>query len=324
VRPSPVVWSWRAAALGAVCAIPAAVVAAFDVTNGLAFAFGVLPAAIVGIAPRRVDRKRVVPLGGMIGLAIFLGSVVAGTPIVAVVVMFAAAVGAALLAARRSLGLVMLNLAVPMLGIGLSFDDTGESAALAILMLAGSVFTWLVSLLWPETDAPPPPAAAPAPPRRVMLDYGVRLGLAAATAAAIGFALDLDHVGWSVAAATLVMRPSADMQRLRSVGRVVSVFIGALVAAGMASLSPDAAWYSLACVLVLAGAAATRGSRWYVTPAFTTFVAISLLVYAHPGDASYRFGERVGETLGGVAVAYFFGLVVPKLRARRAAGLTRD
>ena len=39
--------------------------------------------------------------------------------------------------------------------------------------------------------------------------YGLCLGLAGATAAAIGFALDFDHVGWAATAAMLVMRPGS-------------------------------------------------------------------------------------------------------------------
>ena len=62
--------------------------------------------------------------------------------------------------------------------------------------------------------------------------------------------------------------------------------------------------------------AATRPSRWYVTPTFTTFIAISLLLYANPADAQSRFNERVGETLLGVALAYVFGLLVPWLATR--------
>jgi uncharacterized membrane protein YccC len=150
-----------------------------------------------------------------------------------------------------------------------------------------------------------------------MVDYGVRLGLAGATAAAIGFALDLDHVGWQVAAALLVMRPVAEMQRLRSVGRVVSVAVGAFTAAGVAATSPPDGVYAVAAASVLVAAGATQPSRWYVTPAFTTFIVISLLLYARPEDTAYRVGQRIIETIVGVAIAYLFGLFVPELRRRR-------
>ena len=53
-----------------------------------------------------------------------------------------------------------------------------------------------------------------------------------------------------------------------------------------------------------------------MTPGFTTFVVISLLVYQHPGSAQSRFIERVVETLLGVGLAYFFGLVVPTFIGR--------
>ena len=69
-----------------------------------------------------------------------------------------------------------------------------------------------------------------------MLDYGVRTGLAGAVCAAVGFAMDFDHVGWAATAALLVMRPSEQALRLRSVGRPVSVCVGAVAAIGLVAL----------------------------------------------------------------------------------------
>ena len=107
-----------------------------------------------------------------------------------------------------------------------------------------------MSLAWPER--PPPARAAPAGARPT-LEYGLRLGLAGAIAAAI------------------------------------------------------------------AGAAGTHPSRWYVTPVFTTVLVFLLLLYSSPDDARWRFGERVGETLLGVGLAYVFGLALPAALSRRRA-----
>jgi len=99
-------------------------------------------------------------------------------------------------------------------------------------------------MLWPERQPSAATEETEAPPT---LGYGLRFGAAGASAAAIGFALGLEHVGWATAACLLVMRPAAEMQRLRSVGRI-------------------------------AAAAATRAGRWYVTPAFTTFLVLPAAV----------------------------------------------
>jgi hypothetical protein len=302
-----------------VCAIPAIVVMPFDVSSGLALAFGVLPAAIIGVAPVRRARAQVVVLSLLMGVPIFVGSLLAEEPTLAVVAVVVLSVGAAMLSTRPPVGPFLMTVSLPMIGIGFSYRDVGEAAGLALLIVAGSVFAFLVSLAWPERAVPPARphrGVAPSPSPRSMLGYGVRLGLAGASAAAVGFAFDFDHVGWATAAALLVMRPSADMQRLRSVGRVVSVIVGALAAAGLAILTTAPGWYRLAILVVLTGVAATRPSRWYVTPAFTTFIAISMLLYSQPADAQSRFNERVGETLLGVGLAYFFGLVVPAVTDR--------
>lgn len=296
--------------LGAVATLPAALLALDDVARGLAFAIGVLPAAMFGLAPTRRGRLAAVALGVMTGLPLFLGGLLAGAPVLAVATVAGLGVGSAALAARSRLGTIVMSLCLPMVGVGLSYT-VAKAAAAAGLMVAGSIATCLVAMLWPERAAPP--AGAPATARPT-LDYGIRLGAAGATAAAIGFLLDLEHVGWPVAAALLVMRPAADMQRLRSVGRILAVVAGALAGGALVRLGPPAAVYGLAAIAAVAGAAATHRSRWYVTSAFTTFLVFLLLLHSNPDEAASRFDERVLETLLGVGVAYLYGLVLARDR----------
>jgi uncharacterized membrane protein YccC len=186
----------------------------------------------------------------------------------------------AALAARFRLGTIAMTLCLPMFGVGLSYPDVGKAAGAAALMV-------------------------------------LCLGAAGATAAAIGFLLDLEHVGWACAAALLVMRPSADMQRLRSAGRILAVAAGALAGAALVRLHPPAGVYSVALIAALAAAAATRRSRWYVTSAFTTLLVFLLLLYSDPQTATKRFNERLLETLLGVAIAYLYGLALPALAQRQ-------
>jgi hypothetical protein len=264
--------------------------------------------------PTRRGRIAIIVLGTSIGVPMFIGGLLAGVPVLAVAVIAALGVGSALLAARFRLGQIAMTLSLPMVGVGLSYSDLGKAAELAGLMLLGSLFGCLVSMLWPEQPA------ASSPPSgleiRPTLSYGIRLGAAGATAAAIGFLLNLEHVGWACAAALLVMRPAAEMQRLRSVGRVLAVAIGALAAIALVKTTPPPILYSLATIAAVAGAGATHPSRWYVTPAFTTFLVFLLLLYSHPHDATSRFNERLLETLLGVGLAYAFGLALPALTQR--------
>ena len=53
------------------------------------------------------------------------------------------------------------------------------------------------------------------------------------------------------------------------------------------------------------------GSRWYLLPTLTTFLAFVMLLYDDPGSGSNRLWERVLETGLGVAAAAVFGLLLP-------------
>jgi uncharacterized membrane protein YccC len=70
--------------------------------------------------------------------------------------------------------------------------------------------------------------------------------------------------------------------------------------------------------VVVALMTATTSSRWYVTPAFTTFVVFVLLLWDHPSDTAWRFGERNAETILGIVIALFFGVLVPLVLRRIA------
>ncbi len=312
-RTPGLVWNWSDALFGALIAVPAAIAVTQDVTRGLALAVGVIPAAVVGVAPRRRRRPVTAHVGAVAGASILIGSLLAQVPVLAVPGIVVLGIGAALLAGRSASGRLVMVLALPLVGVGFSYTDVGESMGLALIMAGGSVYATAVSLAWPERPGPrsaPAPADAPG----AMLDYGVRLGVAAGIAAGVGFALDLDHVGWACAATLLVMRPAAEMVQLRSVGRLVSVALGAGLAGLDATLGFRPAAYAVLAVAVVSVCSATHRSRWYVTSAFTTFLALSLIVQADPSSAGSRWLERVAETALGVGLAYVFGVLLDRGR----------
>jgi hypothetical protein len=305
-------WQWSRFGLGLLFALPAMVITPFAPTVGLALAVGVLPAAAFRLPPRRRGRAVIPLIGGLSAVGLLLGSLLATTPVIAVVALFGIAVLACVNATRGRLAQLVLILVLPMVGIGLSFPWSPVAVELGASMIAGSLYAWSISLVWPER-AEPPPAAAPIPRGRAMLIYGILLGTAAAAAAATGFLLGLEHVGWATAAVLLVMRPVRGQLIARSVGRAISVLMGASAAATFALLVPADAVIAVAIGLAVGALGASQESRWYVAPGFTTFVALTFILVTSSEPPGERFLERTLETLLGVGLALFFGTAVPSL-----------
>lgn len=315
--PPSLVWAWSRALTGAVYALPAAVAALSDPSAGVPLAVGVLPAALLPVPPRRRSRAIIAVVGVLAGASLFLGGVLAHLPeLLGAVALLLVVVAAALLTTRLPAGRLVLYLCAPLMAAGLSYDDYATSAETFALLSAGACYAWLVSLAWPSREAPArPDPVRPSPPalpsRPVMLRYGVRLGTAAALAYLAAAELELDHAGWAAAACLLVSRPQLDLLRSRGVGRVLAVVVGALLAAVTLAVQPSNAVYSALVVLVLAAVAATAGSRWYITSAFTTYFVFIMLLYDDPAQTAQTFDERVGETVLGVALAYLFNGAMP-------------
>jgi uncharacterized membrane protein YccC len=111
------------------------------------------------------------------------------------------------------------------------------------------------------------------------------------------------------------------MLALRSVGRIASVFVGGLAAALLLLAEPSNLAIAVTLWLVLVVMTATSRSRWYVTPAFTSFLILWALLYGTSDTNTVRIDlrERVLDTLIGVAVAYAVAVAVPPLMARQLA-----
>jgi hypothetical protein len=324
-RPKNIAWSWRNALFGALLAsVGTVVIATGHVTTGLPLLFGALPAAIIGLLPTRKARRLLVVIGVLFGLSMMAGSFVAQWWWLAVPAMFLFGLGGALLAARSPLGLLALSLCVPLAGIGLSYAGLKNSVGVALTIIVGSLVAYGWSLLLPEF-APTPRKPGELLSADEAVDYGIRLGLTGATAAAVGYAFGADYIGWICGSALLVMRPAADMQKLRSAGRILSVLVGAFAASWLLGhdLSP------VAIALVAGGsliiASVTRASRWYITPAFSTFLVFWSCSTATPQEqASPTASTNVSsKTISGVTIAYVFGLLIPKLRSAHPKARSR-
>jgi hypothetical protein len=315
---SNLVWSWRNAAFGALMSsVAVVVILSGEVENGLYLLIGALPAAILGLPPRRSDRRRVIVIGVLFAVSVMVGSVLAQWAPVAVVGMFLMGLGAALLATRKIFGYAVLTICLPLASTGLTYHGLDESLGVSALFITGSAIAFVVALCFPEYDDPLPPEP-PLLSITAAQRYGVRLGLAAAVGTAIAFYSGAEHSGWIVISTVIVMRPAAEMMKVRSAGRAVSVFVGALVAAWLLGLDLSPGPIALVGAGAIIAACATNASRWYITPAFTTFLILWSVLYANPTaeNISYRSWERVLDTLLGVGIAYFFGLLVPTLSRR--------
>lgn len=310
-------WQWSRFSLGLLFALPAMAITPFHPTIGLAVAVGVLPAAAFRLPPRRRGRVVILLIGALSAIGLLFGSLLALSPAIAVVAVFCLAVLSCVNAARGRVAQLVLVLVLPMIGIGLSFPWSLAAVGLAASMIAGAAYAWLVSLLWPERDEPPTPAV-PVPKGRAMLVYGILLGAAAACAAGIGFLLGLEHVGWATAAVLLVMRPVRGQLIARSIGRAISVLLGAFAAAAFAVMAPGDVLVAIAAGAAVAALCATQESRWYVAPGFTTFVALTFILVNSSGAPGERFLERSLETILGVGLALLFGAAIPSLLSQVA------
>ncbi len=316
------VWSWRDAGFGAVIsAVVIGIIVTGHVEMGLPMLLGSLPAATIGLLPTRAQRRNLVILGLLFGTFLMLGSLIAQWVWIAVPGMFLLALGGSMLASKKRFGMIVLFLCVPLTGVGLSYEGLENSISVGLLFIIGSIIAYGWSLCFKEYEPPsrPPASAESSLFSNVQArNYGIKLGLTAAVSTAIGFALGVEHIGWIVGASLFVMRPSQDVHKSRSIWRMISVFVGASTASILLTLNLSPLMIGALAGGALIAAAATHRSRRYITPTFSTFLTFWLLLYTEPtiANVTYRFNERILETVIGIGIAFLFGIAIPKLITR--------
>jgi hypothetical protein len=301
--------------------IPAfCLIALGHLTAGVAFAIGLLPTSLMGIAPRRKLRLVYGIVGCLFGVGILLGALIIrshstlGTAVLFFVICFAATV----LASLRPVGTLLLGILIPSLGVGTGYT-VSKAAALTLAFMAGSIWSSLVMLPWPEfrPDKHVRERLAAMRPRHVKT-YGALLGLTAATSISVGHVFDIPYPGWIATAAMLVIRPVQDMTGWRGVGRAVSTIAGTLLVVIVLGLGLNHLETALVCAAIAVATIGARTSKLYVTPFGTAFLILTIELYGLSDVANLHevARHRIVNNVLGALIALTYGLAVSWLLER--------
>ena len=148
-----------------------------------------------------------------------------------------------------------------------------------------------------------------APPLR----HAIRAALAIAAGQAVALLLPWGtHDYWILLTITVVLRGSFAQTLERRNSRVAGTLLGCLIAAGLLYAHTPASVLLGTVVLAQALAHAFAVRRYLVTAIAATVLA---LLQAHALNAAvspvFEIGERIGDTLIGVAIAWVFSYVLP-------------
>jgi Fusaric acid resistance protein-like len=296
--------------------VPAFILVALGhITLGIAFAIGLLPTSLMGIAPTRKRRAIYGIVGCLFGVGVFLGSLIATwhSVYLTAAIFFVVCFVATLFASRWAAGGLLLSIVIPSLAVGTGYTRP-DAFGLMLAFMLGSVWSSIVMLGWPEFEPDPLVVVRlkALQPEHVRT-YGVLLGLTAATAILSGHVAHNPYPGWIATAAMLIMRPVQQMTGWRGVGRAISTIVGTLLVIFTINQAlGHVATATVVCVVATLTIGA-RTSKLYITPFGTAFLILTIELYGVDEAANiYRVGwYRIVNNVVGALIALFFGLLVP-------------
>jgi uncharacterized membrane protein YccC len=156
-------------------------------------------------------------------------------------------------------------------------------------------------------------------------EIGVRVGIASAISGLLGWAINLEHAYWTIAAAVLMLHQGLDWATTlqRGIQRVGGTLLGMLLAGAILGLHPEGLWI-VAAMMGLQFIIEMLVLRNYgLAVIFITAAALTIASGGHPVDnVAHQVWIRAEDTMIGCAI----GLAVFAVMARRDAGsaITRE
>jgi hypothetical protein len=296
--------------------IPAVILVAIgQITLGAAFAIGLLPTSILGIAATRRARIIFGIIGCLFGVGVLVGSLIMNTHSLlgASLIFILVALLATLAAARKPAGGLLLATLIPSLAIGTGYT-VPNAAGLMLAFAAGSIWSTLVML--PVAEFAPDnnlDARLKALQPKHVKTYGLLLGLTVATAITLGHYLHIPYAGWIATAAMLIIRPLQQMTGLRGVGRAVSTIAGTLLVIVAIGLGLNYLWTAAFVAAVTILTLGAKSSRLYVTSFGTACLILTIELYGVTNAANIQEAGhyRILNNVLGALIALFYGLLVP-------------
>jgi hypothetical protein len=304
-----------------VITLPALPIAtAANVSLGVVFALGTLPAAMLPLAPSRAARAKLLIVSVIFAVAYAAGVVVGEVPPLAVIALFLVAYGSVMAATQRPAAALLPALVAPGFALGMN-EPLPDGLALAAIFLAGGAWATLVDVAWPlgKPSSSSGNAGRLTPAPQVARLYAVMFATAGAAGVAFGYALDYSHPAWAGAAAMFIMRPDADLLTSRAIGRACATVVGVLLAALLFRRGVSELPLAIIAVCAVTAAVAVRTSRWYVSSAGAGLVVVLMSGVSSTEDFLHAFGDRIVQTLVGAGMAVVLGVLVPKLIRAHAA-----
>ena len=289
-------------------------------TPGIAFVIGLLPTSLLGIAPSRKLRLVYGLFGCLFGVGVYVGSYIVNLHNIwaAATIFLGVSFAATVVSSKRTAGGLILALLIPSLAVGTSYSNS-QALGLIIAFMFGSIWSSLVSLMWPEF-----PPSKETRDRLMALQpanvktYGLLLGLAAATSVLVGSYFDAADAGWVATATMLIMRPVQEMAGKRGIGRALSTIIGTLLVVLTIHL-----WLGLVATALVVAAVAiltigARSSSWYITSFGTAFLILTIDLFGMTNYAAVHqiAWYRITDNVIGALIALFYGLLVPQVLIR--------
>lgn len=300
------------------CVIPAfALVVSGEVYYGIPFAIGVLPTALLGIAKSRKQRFINVALGCVFGLGIYIGAQLAGLDAIwlTAIIFFALSYASSLVASRRKIGVVLLVLLLPSLGVGLGYDIQ-SAFGLALAFMAGSVWAGVVSVLWGNKTVQSNVQSFKINNPKF---YGLMLGLAASISVLTGYYINPAYAGWTATATLLIMRPYEGMVKMRGLWRAISTIAGAVVAILIINISPVDLVLAVLVASAIVFVVSTRKSSAYLVPFATAFLILIGVLYGISDAQQIKqvSWSRIADNIIGSLIALLLGYVVPTFISKK-------